>query len=191
MCWCYVVVVVYQSIYGWMAAKTGLRQTFQRNTNFKSGSRPSFQNSYQDDECKTKHKSGPFKFVYLVASSELILWFYLFCWLLLSKLKLTKYWPLSLNKIWMGDILSIISGCLDIVIIDVTGLLNDVMSVKSGKDCIWLFPEFWLVRGCKLVLWLVIGWKLWLWLRILMSPKKQKFSKNASNISFHLQRLTF
>ena len=36
----------------------------------------------------------------------------------------------------MGDILSIISGCLDIVIMDVTGLLNDVMSVKSGKDCI-------------------------------------------------------
>ena len=25
--------------YGWMAAKTGLRQTFQRNTNFNSGSR--------------------------------------------------------------------------------------------------------------------------------------------------------
>ena len=61
----------------------------------------------------------------------------------LSRLKLTKYWPLSLNKIWMGDIRSNISGGrrADIVIILCsfcslfTGLLSEVAwKIISDKN---------------------------------------------------------
>ena len=83
-------------------------------------------------------------------------------------LKLTKYWPLSLNSIWMGDILSNISGGRldDKVIIlwifcsELTGLLSDVASERSGREM--------LLAGTGGTL--ATGWKLLLWLRILMSP---------------------
>ena len=61
--------------------------------------------------------------------------------------KLTKYCPLSLNKICIGDILWITSagGCLAMVSIDLGPpgfLLDEVMSVKSGRDCMLAAPVF-------------------------------------------------
>ena len=76
---------------------------------------------------------------------------YLF-WFWLFMLKLTKYWPLSLNNICIGDILWI-SGCRDMVIM-FTGLLSVVISVKSGSDCIW-HPDLWLVEPAAPAPWLV------------------------------------
>ena len=105
---------------------------------------------------------------------------YIYLFWQLSMLKFTKYWPLSLNNIWIGDILWIISGCCRDIVAMFTGLLVDVISVKSGNDCIWLdvlgAPVIWLVKGCKLELWLVKGCKLWLWLMILISPERKQIS---------------
>ena len=112
----------------------------------------------------------------------------------LSRLKLTKYWPLSLNKICMGDIRSNTSGGRrpDIVIIRwsfcslLTGLLSEVAwkiiddknaqfyyfflspsvltSDKSGREMLFAVTEG--------MLW--TGWKLLDSLRILISPETRE-----------------